>query len=73
MQVTACTRAAFRTGRAVPQVRRGREAFEVLIANCKLQKKKRRKKRGGGKEKREEERKKEREGEGEGRVSRERE
>ena len=25
-------------GRAVPGVRRGREAFEVLIANCKLQK-----------------------------------
>ena len=35
--MTACTRAASRTGRAVPQVRRGREAFEVLIANCKLQ------------------------------------
>ena len=28
--MTACTRAASRTGRAVPQVRRGREAFEVL-------------------------------------------
>ena len=27
---------ALRTGRAVPGVRRGREAFEVLIANCEL-------------------------------------
>ena len=34
--MTACTRAALRTGRAVPGVRRGREAFEVLIANCKI-------------------------------------
>ena len=33
--MTACTRAALRTGGAVPGVRRGREAFEVLIANCK--------------------------------------
>ena len=40
-QVTACTRAASRTGRAVPQVRRGREAFEVLIANCKQRARKR--------------------------------
>ena len=59
-QVTVWLRAASRTGRAVPQVRRGREAFEVLIANCKLQKKKRRKKRGGGKG---EERRREKEGE----------
>ena len=36
--MTACTRAAFRTGRAVPGVRRGREAFEVLIANGKKRK-----------------------------------
>ena len=35
--MTACTRAALRTGRAVPGVRRGREAFEVLIANCKIE------------------------------------
>ena len=36
--MTACTRAALRTGRAVPGVRRGREAFEVLIANRKNRK-----------------------------------
>ena len=34
--MTACARAALRTGRAVPGARRGREAFEVLNANCKI-------------------------------------